>query len=86
MQLLDELKTYPGDGTGRRTAAPRADLAGVVVPLLLDTGAGPLSLLSTTTVFGTPLDITLSELALECFYPADAATARVLHGLAERQD
>jgi len=86
MQLLDELKTYPGDGTGRRTAAPRADLAGVVVPLQLDTGAGPLSLLSTTTVFGTPLDITLSELALECFYPADAATARLLHGLAERRD
>ena len=42
----------------------------------------PLSLLSTTTVFGTPLDITLSELALECFYPADAGTAEALRGQA----
>ena len=36
--------------------------------------AEPLSLISTTTVFGTPVDVTLSELALECFYPADERT------------
>jgi hypothetical protein len=35
-----------------------------------------------TTVFGTPVDITLSELALEAFLPADAATAEALHRLA----
>ncbi|MGO8916254.1 MAG: hypothetical protein ACLQJR_10130 [Stellaceae bacterium] len=34
-----------------------------------------------TTVFGTPVDITLSELALEAFFPADAATAERLRGL-----
>jgi hypothetical protein len=34
--------------------------------------------LSTTTVFGTPVDITLSELAIEAFLPADAATAEAL--------
>jgi hypothetical protein len=33
---------------------------------------------STITVFGTPTDVTLSELALECFYPADTATAEIL--------
>jgi hypothetical protein len=33
-------------------------------------------------VFGTPVDVTLSELALECFYPADAATAEALRRLA----
>jgi hypothetical protein len=33
-------------------------------------------------VFGTPVDITLSELALEAFYPADAATADILRTLA----
>jgi hypothetical protein len=41
-----------------------------------------LSFFSTTTVFGTPVDITLSELALEAFYPADAATAQALRSLA----
>src|SRR5262249_45407624 len=82
VELLKELQAYPGDGSGRRTAASRSDLAGVAVPLELITDAGTLSLLSTTTVFGTPLDITLSELALECFYPADAATAQALRGRA----
>ncbi|HEU0157687.1 MAG TPA: transcriptional regulator, partial [Hyphomicrobiaceae bacterium] len=46
--------------------------------------AGLLSFFSTTTVFGTPLDITLSELALEAFFPADAATADRLGQLAGR--
>jgi hypothetical protein len=39
---------------------------------------GTLSLFSTTTVFGTPVDITLSELALETFFPADATTSEAL--------
>src|SRR5437870_3563362 len=39
------------------------------------------SLFSTTTIFGTPLDIALSEIALECFYPADAATVEILRSL-----
>ena len=41
-----------------------------------------LSLLSTTTVFGTPLDVTLEELAIESFFPADAATQETLQQLA----
>jgi hypothetical protein len=36
----------------------------------------------TTTVFGTPVDITLSELAVEAFFPADDQTARALRGMA----
>jgi MmyB-like transcription regulator ligand binding domain len=54
------------------------------VPLQLATGAGVLSLFSTTMVFGTPVDVTLSELALEAFYPADAATAEALRRLAPK--
>jgi hypothetical protein len=42
-------------------------------------------LISTTTVFGTPVDITLSELALETFFPADAATAQLLRRLGDGQ-
>jgi hypothetical protein len=50
----------------------------MVLPFELLTEAGVMAFFSTVTVFGTPIDITLSELALECFYPADAATAEIL--------
>lgn len=54
---------------------PRAP-SPVAVPLRLrDPSSGAvLSLLSTTTVFGTATDVTLAEIALECFYPADEGT------------
>ncbi len=54
----------------------------MVVPLQFATEAGPLSFLSTTTVFGTPVDVTLSEIAVESFFPADAATAETLRAMA----
>lgn len=56
-------------------------LGGVAVPLILRTPAGILSLISTITVFGTPVDVTLSELAMETFFPADAATAAALRAM-----
>jgi hypothetical protein len=49
-----------------------------VVPLRLAGPSGPLSFFSTITVFGTPIDVTLSELAVEAFFPADEATAAAL--------
>jgi hypothetical protein len=49
----------------------------------LKTRHGVLSFLSTTTVFGTPLDITLSELAIESFFPMDRPTAELLRRIAE---
>ena len=64
-----------------RPVAPRAaflDLGGIAVPLRLQSEAGVLSFLSTTTVFGTPVDVTLSELMLETFFPADDFTASAL--------
>lgn len=42
-------------------------------------GRGVLSFISTTTMFGTPIDVTMSELAIESFFPADDATAAALH-------
>ncbi|WP_068163351.1 helix-turn-helix domain-containing protein [Rhodococcus phenolicus] len=75
MRLHAELEGYPG-GDG----ADHGDGAALVVPLRLRSDDGELSLLSTTTLFGTPLDVTVSELAIEAFYPADDATARVLLG------
>jgi transcriptional regulator with XRE-family HTH domain len=50
----------------------------VVMPLQLESGRGLLSLFGTTSVFGTAAEITLSELTIEAFYPADAATAERL--------
>jgi transcriptional regulator with XRE-family HTH domain len=63
-ELHAELAGYPG---GTSAARP----TGLVVPLRLD----DLSLFSVTSVLGTPLDVTLSELAIESFLPADEATA-----------
>jgi transcriptional regulator with XRE-family HTH domain len=76
--LFAELSAYPFPAG----SAPHADYGGVVVPLRLKTAQGVLSFVSTTTVFGTPVDVTLSELALESLFPADAETAKALHTLA----
>jgi hypothetical protein len=54
------------------------------VPLQLITEAGTLSFVSTTTVFGTPVDVTLSELAIEAFFPADEVTAQILQKILPR--
>lgn len=73
--LLDDLDGPVGD------SAPGD--AAILVPLRLrGTDGGPeLSLVSTTTVFGTPREVTVSELAIEAFYPADDATRTALLGL-----
>jgi hypothetical protein len=74
--LLDEVRAF-GAGPAEERGA---ESDGVAVPLELDTPRGRLSLLSTTMVFGTPVEVTLSELAIEAFYPADARTAALLAG------
>ena len=78
--LLQELREYAGDrgAQGADQTIPDHNQASVAVPLRLHTEHGTLSLLSTTMVFGTPIDVTLSELAIEAFFPADAATADLL--------
>ena len=78
--LLQELRGYARDHAAPNTDQPAPDqtLASVAVPLRLQTKHGMLSLISTTMVFGTPVDVTLSELAIEAFFPADAATAGLL--------
>lgn len=75
IQLRDELLTYPCP-----PADPRPDTRAILVPMKLRAGGVTLSLFSTTTVFGTPRDVTLAELAIESFYPADQESARYLSG------
>ena len=79
IELAKELAEYPAPTT-KRDAAAGHGLADVIVPLQLQAPNGVLSFLSTTTVFGTPIDLTLSEIALESFFPADQATLQALRG------
>ena len=82
-QLLDELLGYPVPKQVAKSTPNPEEYAGAVVPLKLAAEEGVLSFFSTTTVFGIPVDITLAELALESFFPADSATATTLRRLAE---
>jgi transcriptional regulator with XRE-family HTH domain len=72
--LRAELAVYPCPPVTPADTDTRA----ILVPLRLRVRDTVLSLLSTTTVFGTPREVTLSELAIESFYPADPATAAFL--------
>ncbi|WP_321881404.1 helix-turn-helix transcriptional regulator [Paraburkholderia bannensis] len=77
VELHDELAAYPAPPDVE--AAPVEPMRHhIAVPLRVRTAIGELSFYSTTTVFGTPVDITLSELAIEAFFPADTQTAEAL--------
>jgi transcriptional regulator with XRE-family HTH domain len=74
--LYDELAAYPAPehDNGHATAPD------IFVPLRLRTHDGAeLAFFSTVATFGTAVDITVAELAIESFFPADAATAEALH-------
>jgi hypothetical protein len=73
--LYDELKRYP---VPARSGPPPKLSDSVVVPFQQRWRGHILSFISTIMVFGTPVDITLSELGLEAFFPADAATGERL--------
>lgn len=72
--LEKELRGYPGDETHVGSPAVNS----IVVPVRVRRGALVLNLFTTVATFGTPLDVTISELSIESFYPADETTAREL--------
>jgi len=74
--LLEELRAYPSRSDAR--PAGKDDLGGIAVPFRIRVGDETLSFISATTLFGTPVDVTLSELAIESFFPADDETAESL--------
>lgn len=80
--LLNEASAYPGAHLGWQGEA--AVDQSVLVPLQIRTSLGRLSFFTTTTVFGTPMDVTLAEIAIEMFFAADAATAAAVRGEASR--
>jgi transcriptional regulator with XRE-family HTH domain len=73
--LQDELVAYPGG-----EAALPAHEPGIAVPLRLDAGGTELRFFSTISTFGTAVDITLAELAIEAFFPADEHTGDYVRG------
>ncbi|MGX1881550.1 MmyB family transcriptional regulator [Streptomyces sp. NPDC055287] len=82
--LYDEVRRYPATvreetgGPGNPAARPGP----VQVPLRVRTPMGELSMFSTMATFGAPADVTLSELAIELFYPLDDFTTQALRALA----
>ena len=72
-ELLSELSAYPGG------EAERPEPTDVAVPLRLRHNGTELAFFSMTAVVGAPLDVTVAEVAIESFYPADAETAEALH-------
>lgn len=87
-QLYREVSEYPlpdgcasEDSSDSMHDAPTLSACDFVVPVKFRTVHGILSFFSTVTMFGTPVEITLSELAIESFYPADAATAEALRAM-----
>jgi transcriptional regulator with XRE-family HTH domain len=77
LKLYQDLRRYP---IPARAGPVSAD--NVAIPFKLRHDGVVLSFISTTMVFGTPVDITLSELALETFFPADDLTAERLREMA----
>jgi hypothetical protein len=74
--LLAELRGFPCD-----QLEPVVEIPGpgeLVVPLRVRHGDGELRFMSIVSTFGTPLDVTLQELSIEAFLPADRATAEAL--------
>ncbi|MGX1498220.1 transcriptional regulator with XRE-family HTH domain [Labrenzia sp. MBR-25] len=74
--LKEELAAMVPDQAAKAHKPGPAPEGRIAVPLYLQGPNGTLSFLSTTTVFGTAVDVTLSEIAIEAFFPADAETAR----------
>jgi transcriptional regulator with XRE-family HTH domain len=80
--LLREVSDYPAPAG--KTVHVHGIEHDIVVPFRIKTGKGVLSFFSMTTVFGTPVDVMLSELALELFFPADDETTGVVRRMAAR--
>ncbi|MNS96114.1 hypothetical protein D3C72_1303980 [compost metagenome] len=81
--LQEELLQYPAPEEPSPLVLG-GEMLGVVMPFCFESVHGMLSLISTTTIFGTPVDVTLQELAVESFFPADDFTAKVLRDVAQQ--
>ena len=80
--LEREVNEYPNVQALRARRDPAlVPVPRLLVPFIVDLPAGRASLFTTRTFFGSPLDVTLEELCIELFYPADLASESLLRGL-----
>ena len=77
LDLLAELSSYPGGFSS--DVSPHDDVA---VPLVMNIRGQQLAFLTTIATFGTPMDVTVSELVIESFFPANVETRVALEGFA----
>lgn len=75
---LEALRAELAGYCGAEAPEAGSDRGDIAVPLRMQSPLGPLALLSTTTVFGTAVEVTLSEVTIESFFPADAETAAIM--------
>ncbi|MFE5870588.1 helix-turn-helix transcriptional regulator [Streptomyces roseifaciens] len=75
--LYDEVSAYPVPDSGRERARREGEVP-FALPMVIDHAGRTLSFVSTIATFNTPMDVTVSELAVETFLPADPETARLL--------
>jgi transcriptional regulator with XRE-family HTH domain len=79
--LLVEVSNYPNvSQIAPFTSIDRSDEPPLLVPFRMSTPDGELCLFTTLTTFGTPLDVTLDELAIELFFPANDRSDQILRG------
>jgi len=81
--LLDELESYPAPIAADRSPNPEPPEPAVAVPLIITSPLGPLTFLSTTTMFGTATDVTLAGIAIESFFPVNRQTADAMATFAD---
>ena len=84
--LAQEVAGYPNVAALRAAAPPRPSYSEslLISCVLMDGQGGRLSMFTTQASFGSPRDVTLAELTVELFYPADAATEAALRAPAQR--
>ncbi len=79
-ELYEEMLGYPGPELGGQSPVDAAVTVGLQLAPAPGSDAPELSFFSTITTFGTAVDVTVSELAVEAFFPADDQTATYLRG------
>ncbi|MER5545518.1 helix-turn-helix domain-containing protein [Streptomyces sp. NPDC002586] len=79
--LYEEVAAYPVPEDAQDDA-PAEPVAYFALPLRIEHEGRILSFVSSISTFNTPMDVTVAELAIETFLPADPATAKYLHTLA----
>jgi hypothetical protein len=84
-EYIEEVSAYPDvNAMGDWRSGLALEEPKILVPFGIDLGGTELSLFTTLTVFGTPLDVTVAEIAVELFYPANDHSEALLRSMGGR--